>query len=161
MRKQRLFLGIASVLLLLAFTSVDNNVGADIENEVKTFFESGVKAFNAHDLDLFMNHFHNDFEMYTPMTGWLRGLPAVKDRFSMVFEQNPMVKMDIEELKVRKIASNSAVVDFKWKVYPTGEGPAYHGITTGVYVLREGEWGEVLEVEHVTGADEELTPNSQ
>ena len=53
------------------------------------------------------------------------------------------------------------IVDFKWKVYPTGEGQAYHGITTGVYVLREGNWGEVLEVEHVTGADEELIPNKQ
>lgn len=47
---------------------------------------TGIQAFNAHDLELFMGQFADDIEMYTP-TGWLRGQTAVRERFASTFAQ--------------------------------------------------------------------------
>lgn len=118
---------------------------------------TGIAAFNAHDLDGFMKQFADDVEMYTP-TGWLRGHQSVRERFAQTFRQFPSVRMEVEELRVREVARGTVVTDFKWRVYPMGKGPAFHGVGSGVYVLRGGRWVEVLEHETVMKVDEGLNP---
>lgn len=125
------------------------------KHPVEILFMSGIAAFNAHDLDEFMKQFADELEMYTP-TGWLRGKAAVRERFSTTFRQFPKVKMEIEDLKVREIACGTVITDFKWRVFPAGSGAAFHGVGSGVYVLRNGIWVEVLEHETVTKIDEGL-----
>jgi len=122
---------------------------------VHTLFMDGIAAFNAHDLDVFMEQWGEDIEMYTP-TGWLRGREAVRDRFLATFRDFPDVRMDIEDLRVRDVAPGVAVVDFRWATYPRGAGPAYRGVGSGVYVRRGDRWVEVVEHETVVSADEEL-----
>ena len=95
--------------------------------------------------------------MYTP-TGWLRGHEAVRQRFAETFKQFPEVRMEIDDLQVREVAPGTAVTSFKWRVYPMGKGPAFHGVGSGVYVLRNGTWAEVLEHETVVKVDEGLRP---
>jgi uncharacterized protein (TIGR02246 family) len=150
------------ILIILLLLVCSSAVFAQTQNDkpaqkhpVETFFMSGIAAFNEHRLDKFMEQFAPDVEMYTP-TGWLRGNASVKERFVQTFNQFPNVKMEIEELKVRKVASDTVIVDFKWKTYPMGKGPAFHGVGSGVYVKRKGKWTEVLEHETVTKVDEEL-----
>jgi uncharacterized protein (TIGR02246 family) len=123
------------------------------KHPVEKFFMSGIAAFNAHDLDGFMKQFAVDVEMYTP-TGWLRGKQSVRERFAQTFQQFPAVRMEIEDLRVREVARGTAVTDFKWRVYPMGKGPAFHGVGSGVYILRGGKWVEVLEHETVLKVDE-------
>ncbi len=146
-------------LSLLLIVSAAAIAGAQLKvlekHPVETFFMSGIEAFNAHDLDLFTKQFDKDIEMYTP-TGWLRGKPAVRERFAATFKQFPNVRMEIEDLKVREVVKGTAIVDFKWRVYPLGRGPAFHGVGTGVYVRKNGQWSEVLEHETVTKVDEGL-----
>ena len=127
------------------------------KHPVDAFFMSGITAFNAHDLDLFMQQFAEDVEMYTP-TGWLRGGNSVRDRFAQTFKQFPAVRMEIEDLRVREVAPGTVVTDFRWRVYPMGKGPAFHGVGSGVYVNRAGQWLEVLEHETVVKVDEGLGP---
>lgn len=141
--------------LLLVFSSIAFGQKSQQKHPVETFFMAGIEAFNAHDLDKFMEQFASDVEMYTP-AGWLRGNAAVKERFVQTFKQFPNVKMEIEELKVREVAPKTVIVDFKWKTYPMGKGPAFHGVGSGVYVKRKGKWIEVLEHETVTKVDDEL-----
>jgi len=147
------------ILLLLVSSSAafaqTQNDKPQKKRPVETYFISGIEAFNAHNLDKFMEQFASDVEMYTP-TGWLHGNALVKERFVQTFKQFPNVKMEIEELKVREINSKTAIVDFKWKNYPMGKGPAFHGVGSGIYVKRNGKWVEVLEHETVTKVDEEL-----
>lgn len=125
------------------------------KHPVETFFMDGIAAFNAHNLDEFMKQFADDLEMYMP-TGWLRGKPAVRERFVETFKQFPAVRMEIEDLRVREIKPDIALVDFKWRTYPKGTGPAFHGVGSGVYVKRSGKWVEVLEHETVVKIDEGL-----
>jgi hypothetical protein len=125
------------------------------KHPVEIFFNAGIEEFNAHRLDKFMQQFAADVEMYTP-TGWLRGNDAVRERFAQTFKQFPAVKMEIEDLKVREVAPETVTVDFKWKTYPLGKGPAFYGVGSGVYVKRKNGWVEVLEHETVTRVDEEM-----
>lgn len=127
------------------------------KHPVETFFMSGISSFNAHRLDDFMKQFATDIEMYTP-AGWLRGEESVRARFAQTFQQFPSVRMEIENLKVREVTRGTVVTDFQWRVYPLGQGPAFHGIGSGVYVLRNGKWVEVLEHETVVKVDEGLNP---
>lgn len=149
------------ILAAAAFTLAASLVAAaQTENKaqkhpVEEFFMSGIAAFNARDLEGFMRQFAADIEMYTP-TGWLRGHQSVRERFAQTFRQFPSVRMEIEELRVREVARGVAVTDFKWRVYPAGKGPAFHGVGSGVYVLRGGRWAEVLEHETVVRVDEGL-----
>lgn len=122
---------------------------------VRARYLSGIEAFNAHDLEQFMRQFAIDVNMYTP-TGWLRGKAAVSERFAGTFKQFPQVRMVVDSLRVRSVAQSVTVVDFRWRVYPMGAGPAFHGVGSGVYVLRAGDWVEVLEHETVTRTDPEL-----
>jgi uncharacterized protein (TIGR02246 family) len=123
--------------------------------EVESFFRSGIEAFNRHDLDAFMQQFASDIEMYTP-TGWLRGHSAVRERFESTFAQFPAVRMEIDQLQARSVSADTVITDFRWRVYPMGRGPAFHGVGTGVYVRRDGRWVEVLEHETVVRVDEGL-----
>lgn len=158
----------ATVLTVLAFALVPLMAGCspaatarsasyagDGDHPVRAFFSSGVEAFNAHDLDGFVRQFGDDIEMYTP-TGWLRGKSAVRERFAQTFAQFPEVRMEVEDLRVREVVTGVATVDFAWRVYPTGAGPAFHGVGSGVYVLRGEQWEEILEHETVTRVDEPL-----
>jgi uncharacterized protein (TIGR02246 family) len=127
--------------------------------EVEAFFMSGIDAFNRHDLDGFLRQFADDIDMYTP-TGWLRGKQEVSERFATTFAQFPQVRMEIEQLEGRGVGPGTVVISFRWRVFPMGTGPAYHGVGTGVYVRRNSNWVEVLEHETVTRVDPELqTPN--
>jgi uncharacterized protein (TIGR02246 family) len=125
------------------------------KHPVEIFFTTGIEDFNAHDLDKFMQQFADDVEMYTP-AGWLRGKAAVRERFAQTFKQFSSVKMEIEDLKVREVAPETVVVDFKWKTYPMGKGPAFYGVGSGIYVKRKTGWVEVLEHETVLKVDDEL-----
>jgi uncharacterized protein (TIGR02246 family) len=124
---------------------------------VAAYFDAGIAAFNAHDLDTFMQQFADDLEMYTP-TGWLRGKAAVRERFVTTFRDFPSVRMIVRDLRVRDVAPGVAVVDFAWSTYPRGAGPAYHGVGSGTYVRRDGRWQEVLEHETVVSIDSALAP---
>lgn len=151
----RRFLATATFLLV-----VTSQVAARTENKVQQhpveeFFMSGIAAFNAHDLEGFMKQFAGDVEMYTP-TGWLRGHQSVRERFAQTFRQFPSVRMEIEGPRVREVARGTAVTDFKWRVYPMGGGPTFHGVGSGVYLRRDGRWVEVLEPETVVKVDEGL-----
>jgi uncharacterized protein (TIGR02246 family) len=152
--KKILIIFLLTATPFLAFGQMKNKK-TEIKHPVETFFMSGIEAFNAHDLNRFMKQFADDVEMYTP-TGWLRGNTAVRERFVQTFKQFPAVKMEIEELKVREVAPNTVIVDFKWKTYPKGSGAAFYGVGSGVYVKRKGNWIEVLEHETVTKIDDEL-----
>ena len=150
-----------TLALVVAFSSTAFPQGNDAapvrKHPVETFFMDGIRAFNAHDLDEFMKQFADDLQMYAVDQGlWLRGKPAVRQRFLETFRQFPSAKMEIEDLRVRAVARNAAVVDFKFHTYPQGTGPAFHGIGSGVYVLRRGHWVEVLEHESITSIDEGL-----
>ena len=130
------------------------------KHPVETFFMSGIASFNSHDLDGFMKQFAADIEMYTP-TGWLRGRRGVRERFAQTFTQFPSARMEIEELRVRGVGRGVALTDFRWRVYPMGRGPAFHGVGSGVYIKRGGKWVEVLEHETVVRVDEGLAPGKQ
>ena len=150
-------LALAVLLAALAPASAAQARGVARKHSVETFFTSGVASFNAHDLDGFMRQFAADVEMYTP-TGWLRGRSPVRERFAQTFAQFPSVRMVVEDLRVREVARDTVVTDFRWRVYPLGQGPAFHGVGSGVYVRRKGKWVEVLEHETVVKVDEGLTP---
>ncbi len=125
--------------------------------EVRARYLEGIDAFNAHDLDAFMTQFAPDVHMYTP-TGWLRGKQEVHERFASTFAQFPRVRMVVDSLQARAVGPGTVLVEFRWRVHPLGEGPAFHGVGSGVYVQRGGGWVEVLEHETVTRVDPELQP---
>jgi uncharacterized protein (TIGR02246 family) len=147
------------ILLLIALSSLAYGQAQTKQtaqkHPVEKFFMSGIEAFNAHDLDGFMKQFADDIEMYTP-TGRLRGKEAVRERFVTTFRQFPSVKMEIEDLRVREVSPAAVVVDFKWRTFPKGVGPAFHGVGSGTYVSRNRKWVEVLEHETVVLVDEAL-----
>ena len=156
----------AAVALVLAFTSTacagglfgaseDPPGGRNAEAEVRAVFESGIAAFNAHELNRFMAQFGADIRMYTP-TGRVNGYAAVRERFADTFEQFPDVRLEVDSLETRRVGDDVVVVDFGWRLYPTGQGPAFHGAGSGAYVLRAGDWEEVLAHETVTLVDEPL-----
>lgn len=153
-------LALSALLLFSSQLAVAQAKKDDGKHPVETFFTSGIAAFNSHDLDGFMKQFADDVEMYTP-TGWLRGRDGVRQRFADTFRQFPSVRMEVEELRVREVARGVAVTDFKWRVYPLGRGPAFHGVGSGVYILRDGNWAEVLEHETVVKVDEGLVPSKK
>lgn len=153
-------LALAALLVAFPFAVAAQAQKSPQKHPVETFFMSGIASFNAHDLDGFMRQFAEDVEMYTP-TGWLRGRAGVRERFAQTFKQFPSVRMVVEDLRVREVARDTVVTDFSWRVYPMGQGPAFHGIGSGVYVRRSGQWVEVLEHETVVKVDEGLVPGKK
>jgi uncharacterized protein (TIGR02246 family) len=128
---------------------------ADPAAAVSARFGQGIEAFNRHDLDVFLAQFGDDIEMHTP-TGWLRGKEAVRARFVETFAQFPRVRMETEQLRARVAAPGVVIIDFAWRVFPAGQGPAFHGLSSGLYVQRAGRWVEIHEHESVTRIDAPL-----
>lgn len=144
------------IILALAVCITLQSYGQkDKTGELHEFFHSGIEAFNNHNLERFLNQFSPGIEMYTP-TGWLRGKEEVRDRFAQTFKQFQKVRMEVENLRVRKITRRVYLVDFQWRVFPLGKGPAFHGVGTGAYLYKNGKWEEILEHETVTKTDPEL-----
>src|SRR5918911_3854771 len=141
-------LALAILLALAPALAAAQTRQSSRRHPVENFFMAGIASFNAHDLDGFMRQFAADVEMYTP-TGWVRGREGVRQRFAQTFAQFPSVRMEVEDLRVREGARDTVVTDFRWRVYPMGQGPAFHGVGSGVYVRRGGAWAEVLEHETV------------
>lgn len=131
----------------------------DSTHPVHALFMRGIAAFNRHALDEFMAQFADDVIMYTP-TGWLKGRGAVHARFVDTFRQFPEARMEIDSLEVRAIGSDAATVAFRWRTFPRGSGPAFHGVGSGVYVRRDGRWVETLEHETIVRVDPALAPRS-
>lgn len=154
------FLALTIFLALIFSPVAAQNQYEAKKHPVEKFFMSGISSFNSHNLDGFMKQFAADIEMYTP-TGWLRGRESVRARFAQTFQQFPSVRMEIENLRVREVARGTVVTDFQWRVYPMGRGPAFHGVGSGVYILRDGRWAEVLEHETVVKVDEGLNPGKK
>jgi hypothetical protein len=154
--KQILFTLTVIAAICAGGCSHKNDTGGPQDHPVRALYLAGINAFNSHDVETLIQQFANDFEMYTN-TGWHRGLPAIKERFGKIFQQFPSVKMEIEDLHVREVVLGTAIVDFRWKVFPKGSGPAWSGIGTGVYVFRSQRWLEVLEHESVVHVDEALS----
>ena len=126
------------------------------QHPVYHVFNDGIAAFNSKDLDVFMQQWDDDIQMYTADVGWLRGKGLVRERFSQTFQRFPRVHMEIDSLRVTPLAPTVANVDFIFRTYPNGAGPAFHGVGTGTYVLRGKRWVEVLEHESIVSVDEAL-----
>jgi len=146
---------IAALLLAATPATAATPAAPDPAAEVKAVFMSGIEAFNAHDLPRFMQQFDPALQMFTP-TGWLRGEPAVRARFIETFARFPKARMEVEALEARQVAAGVVTVDFRWRTYPRGTGPAFHGVGSGVYVRKPQGWREVLEHETVLRIDPEL-----
>jgi hypothetical protein len=139
-----------SLLLVVSCASVPR---ADDAAEVKQFFMQGIAAFNRHELDPFLRQFSPDLQMYAAYE-WMRDPATTRERFRSTFERYPDVRMEIDDLRARSVAPGVVTVDFRFRTYPKGTGPAWHGVGSGVYVRQNGEWREVLEHETVTKMDE-------
>lgn len=125
------------------------------KHPVEHLFLSSIDAFNNGDLELFLSNFATEIRMYGT-DGIYEGKDSLRERFKTIFEQFPNKKMDITELKLTVLSGDIVLVHFKWQLYPMGKGPSYRGIGSGVYVLYEDTWKEILEAETVTEVDEAL-----
>jgi len=160
MRKQIIF----GLLILLLFNlqacaqltnkaiSVQNN---EENHPVRKLYLSSIEAFNNGNLELFLAYFAEDIKMYGT-DGVYEGKEALRNRFKVIFQQFPKAKMEIPALTLKILSDEVVLVDFKWKLYPMGGGPAYSGMGSGIYANQGGKWVEVLEVETVTSADAAL-----
>lgn len=126
---------------------------------VRALYLSSIEAFNAGKLELFLSNFDSDIKMFGT-DGMYIGKDALRQRFKVIFEQFPNKKMEIPELKLQILAEETVLVHFKWKLYPMGQGPAYSGEGSGLYILKDSKWVEILEVETVTDIDEALMQNT-
>jgi len=122
---------------------------------VKELFLSSIEAFNERNLELFLANFSPEIKMYGT-DGRYFGLSSLQERFGILFKQFPDMKMEIPELKTEVLSKEVVLVNFKWKLYPMGQGPAFSGIGSGVYKYLDGKWIEILEVETTTHVDKEL-----
>ena len=147
------FLATLITLSVAACASLPNaSAQSAAENAVRATYMEGIAAFNRHDLDVFMQQFSDDVEIYTP-TGWVRGKAVVRERFVQTFAGYPEVRMEIDALNARQVAPDTVLVDFRFRTFPSGGTAAFHGVASGVYVLRAGHWVEVLEHETVVRTD--------
>jgi hypothetical protein len=148
-------------LLAAAVLSVATNAGAEAPDpnarEVERFFMEGIAHFNRHDLEPFLRQFHPELKMFA-VTDWLRGKEQVRTRFTATFRDFPKVRMEITNLRGRSETPTVVTVEFEFHTYPMGEGGAWHGVGSGVYVKTAEGWREVLEHESVTRKDASLTP---
>jgi uncharacterized protein (TIGR02246 family) len=157
----RLVVSLASLALLVGCTigrtsaAASGTAPARVVQDVEAVYRAGIEAFNRHSLGEFTAQFADDVRMYTP-TGWVEGRAAVVQRFRETFAQFPNARMEIDSLVVRAVGPETATVGFRWRVYPLGQGPAFHGVGSGVYVRRDGRWLEVLEHETVVRIDAAL-----
>lgn len=141
------------VLLFVSCATVSQRSAAGDAEEVKRFFLDGIAAFNRHDIDAFLKQFDPELQMYATYE-WMRDPAVIRERFRYTFANYPHVRMEIADLHARSVAPDVVTVDFRFRTYPKGSGPAFHGVGSGVYVRRNGAWSEVLEHETVTKIDE-------
>ena len=155
--------GLLSFLLLAIMANGQSNVKErdaqhTAENHpVRELYLSSIEAFNAGNLELFLANFASEIKMYGT-DGIYVGQNALRERFQDVFQQFPNKKMEIPELTLDILSEEIVLVNFKWRLYPMGQGPAYCGVGSGLYTFRAGKWVEILEVETVTHVDEALRP---
>jgi len=150
--------------LLLLFSTVSlisysQNKDAHLKQKhpVELLYLSRIDAFNSHNVEKYLIQFADNIEMYTN-NDWYRGISSVRKRFTFLFQQFPSIKMEISNFNLREVAKKTVVIDFTWKVLPNGNDPAWLGIGTGVYVLRNDRWVEVLE--HETFKEIVVKPNT-
>lgn len=156
--RTKFFFGLLSLLLLNIYAcNQTDNKGIETENAhaVRELYLSSIEAFNKGNLELFLANFAPDIRMYGTDGNYI-GHDALHERFKKVFQQQPDMKMEIPELKLEVLSKEVVLVDFKWKLYPMGHGPAYSGIGSGIYTYRNDKWMEILEIETVIHIDEEL-----
>lgn len=122
---------------------------------VEELYMSSIEAFNQGNPDVFLKNFDVDIKMYGT-DGMYFGIDALRKRFDGVFKQFPDVRMEIIDFDLEVLSDEIVLVNFKWKVYPIGQGPAYSGLGSGIYVYKQHKWTEILEAERVTEVDKEL-----
>lgn len=160
--KSALIFGLLSILMfsLNSCKTAKNNKSdirlANTDHPVQVLYMSSIDAFNQGNLDSFLENFSLDIKMYGT-DGVYFGIDALRNRFDKVFKQFPNVRMEILELKLEILSDAVVLVNFKWRVYPLGKGPAYSGLGSGIYVYKENKWTEILEAERITHMDKELT----
>lgn len=156
-----------SVLTMILFTciacknlNVNNNHQAYTEENhpVRTLYLSSIEALNEGNLDLFLANFAPEIKMYGT-DGTYFGQNALRERFEKVLQQFPNVRMEIPELNLEILSQDIVLVNFKWKVFPMGQGPAFSGLGSGIYRNKNGKWMEILEVETITNVDDTLKQN--
>ncbi len=133
----------------------ENTYDGEDNHPVKELYLTSIDAFNERDLELFLANFASDIKMYGT-DGTYFGQPALRNRFEILFQQFPDMKMEIPELNLEVLSKEVVLVNFQWKVYPMGQGPAFSGIGSGIYKYRDDKWLEILEVETITHVDEAL-----
>ncbi len=159
--RKTVFFGVLCMILLnnQACKITDNKEGSQQYTEdnhpVKELYLSSIEAFNERNLELFLANFAPEIKMYGT-DGRYFGLSALQERFEILFKQFPEMRMEIPELKTEVLSKEVVLVNFKWKLYPMGQGPAFSGIGSGVYKYLDGKWMEILEVETITHVDEAL-----
>ena len=137
----------------------DHNYNYSADNHpVRLLYLSSIEALNNGDLELFLSNFAPEIKMYGTDGNYF-GLDALRERFENVLQQFPNVRMEIPELQLEILSQEIVLVNFKWKVYPMGQGPAFSGIGSGIYRNIEGKWMEIIEVETITNVDDQLKQN--
>ncbi|MEX0290045.1 MAG: nuclear transport factor 2 family protein [Flavobacteriaceae bacterium] len=160
MRTKIFFISISLLFSIWQTKAQSNNeqksLKGNTENHpVRTLYLSSIEAFNDGDLELFLANFSADVKMYGT-DGLYEGKAALRERFKAILQQFPKKKMDIPELKLHILSKEVVMVNFRWKLYPMGQGPSYEGVGSGIYTLQQDKWVEILEVETVTAVDEVL-----
>ena len=125
---------------------------------VRLLYLSSIEALNKGDLEMFLSNFAPEIKMYGTDGNYF-GQNALRERFENVLQQFPDVRMEIPELQLKVLSQDIVLVNFKWKVFPMGQGPAFSGLGSGIYQNKNGKWMEILEVETITNVDEALKQN--
>lgn len=151
-------------LLFITSISCNNSIikndheYTEANHPVRTLYLSSIEALNEGNLDLFLANFAPKIKMYGTDGNYF-GQNVLRERFENILQQFPNVRMEIPELKLEILSRNVVLVNFEWKVFPMGEGPAFSGIGSGVYTKNGDKWMEILEVETITNVDEALKQN--
>lgn len=122
--------------------------GRNSPDEVRALFRASVAALNRHELNRFMGRFGADIRMYTGRE-WLNGYADVREHFARLLEHHPDLRIDIDSIDARRTADDVVVVRYRWRIHPPAAGPEQGGTASAVYMLRAGDWEEVLS--HLTG----------
>ncbi|NNL15994.1 MAG: nuclear transport factor 2 family protein [Flavobacteriaceae bacterium] len=157
--QKSMLIPVMSLILLIGYsckngTNIGDNYSAE-NHPVKELFLSSIGAFNQGKVELFLANFASDIKMYGTDGNYF-GQDLLKNRFEILFTQFPNMKMEIPKLTLKILSREVVMVNFEWKVYPMGQGPAFSGIGSGIYQKLDGKWLEILEVETITHVDEAL-----
>lgn len=151
-------LSLFMIYFLSCKTAKDQNSHAQYSEEnhpVRALYLTSIEALNEGKLDVFLANFATDIKMYGT-DGIYVGEEALRKRFDTILRQFPNMRMGIPELDLEILSENVVMVNFKWKVYPMGQGPAFSGVGSGIYKLLDGKWVEILEAETITEVDDAL-----